>query len=177
MAKGGTRLGAGRPRKSARAHWLSGDAGERRLALVEAPADAGHAVAPSPGAPLLAPELLSASEAVYWRRWEPLARAQGLLTAETAPGFGLLCQVAAQCQTMRAAIEAEGYTYERVTVDGSGQEHREIRSHPLLTHYRGLVLRVEQEQARYGLQATGKIAPKPQVDTERDQLSRLLAVR
>jgi hypothetical protein len=79
---------------------------------------------------------------------------------------------------MWGEIAARGMLFETVTVDGSGQEHREYKAHPLLSHWRALMQRTEQLQARYGLAADGKVeSDVAAVDDERAQLSQLLSVR
>lgn len=175
---GGSRVGAGRKRDSARAHRLRGDAGKRRLALVEAPADAGHGPR-APAAPVGPPAMLTEPEAAYWRLWEPLARELGTLSARTMPGFVLLCQVACRAARAWAEVERDGLTYVTQVANPDGTSRDVLKSHPALSHYRGLAQRQEQLFARYGLAAMGKpteARPDHKPDAERDELRRLLAI-
>ena len=55
-----------------------------------------------------------------------------------------------------------------MTVDGSGQEHREERRHTLWTTLQAFVLRREQAYRAFGLLAAGKPAPKPAAQDEDD---------
>lgn len=160
MPRGGRRVGAGRKPKGARAHWLTGDAGKRNLSLVEAPADAGQTRTAAVVTPLGPPGVLSEAERAYWVLWEPLARENGTLTPATCPGFVLLCQTAVDFTAARARMHTD-------------PDDAKVRS-----HYRGLLLRVEQELARYGLASMGppKATVKPKADDDRDTLRRLLAV-
>ena len=173
---GGSRVNSGPAGKSSKLRWLSGNAGHRTRTEL----DGREVTAPSvtgecPEPPAEMPE----EQQRYWRQWAPLSHARGMLDSERTPGFELLCRSQAQADMLWAEIGKEGFTFEKVTVDGSGQEHREPKAHPLLSHYRGLEHRVEQLMARYGLGADGKIRQeaKPQQDDEREALAKLLAVK
>src|SRR5690349_2765992 len=140
MPRGGKRVGAGRPRKSAKAQWLAGNPGKRPLALVTsssepAPAAEGPESASPPGWQM-APKVLRAGERRWWELWAPIAIGLGTLTEGTVAGFIELCQVAHQKTVMLKQIERDGRTFLKVTVDGSGQEHEEVKAHPLMTHWR-----------------------------------------
>lgn len=199
---GGRRVGAGRKPKTAREHWLTGDAGKRGLALVERPGDAGAPKAVRrrasrttepvvPAVPAIGRdgevlgEMLP-GERVFWERLAPLARANGTLTDDTVPGFVLLCQTAFDAQQCRAEIYARGIVSTRTAMKETGNDDEamevvtvELRAHPLWPSYRGLKARLEQLEARYGLASAGK-APasgKPDEDDERNQLRKLMAIR
>jgi hypothetical protein len=199
---GGRRRGAGRKPKSAREHWLSGDAGKRGLALVERPADAGakpgrrskgkrRAGAENDEKPPVAaigaagevPPILTPEERAWWELWAPLAVENGTLTRITAPGFVILCQTAADMAEIRADIRERGILTERKEVLGEGYdavlETIDVKAHPLWPSYRGLKARLEQLVARYNLAPIGKAieAEKADDDDERDALRRLLAVK
>lgn len=134
--RGGARTGSGR-KPAARVVALPG--------TVVEPADLGDA------------------ERTYWRLWAPLARDAGTLTAQTVPAFRLLCESQAVLQRYRATVAQDGDTYVKVTIDGAGQEHRELKAHPLIAKAHGLAYRVEQLFARFGLAPTGRpvqAAPK-----------------
>lgn len=126
-----------------------------------------------------APAVLTAAERPFWDWYSPQALAKGTLTTETAPGFVLLCQVAARRARLWAQVDADGDKYEAVVVDGAGQERVSLKAHPLLTHARGLDMRLEQHLARFGITSGGKAVEdkKPKKDDERAELRRLLAVR
>lgn len=195
---GGRRIGAGRKPKTARQHWLTGDAGKRGLALVERPADAGapkgqrrgkraERTPPSPviGAAGEVPAELTDVERVLWERWAPRAKAAGTLTEDTTPGFVVLCQTAADAQVCRAEIYSRGIVNVRTAMQETGNDDEamevvtvELRAHPLWPQYRGLKTRLEMLMARYGIASMGKApsAEKPDEDDERDQLRKLLAV-
>ncbi len=174
--KGGKRIGAGRKPKSKKERWLSGNAGKVNLSLVTSglPKDV-PAAEPLPEVP--AP-VLTPSEADLWAQWAPRARARGTLVPETEPGFAQLCEVASKAAKLWSWIDTVGLMFETVTVDGSGQEHRELRKHPLLTEWRGLEARKEMMLARYGLTGDGKVPASAEAgDVEELQLARILAVK
>lgn len=179
MPRGGKRLGAGRKPLTRRERWLGGNASKVPLALVTSSPERVSAAAETMDGEVPEPPLvLTEDEAAYWRLWAPLARARGLLSEETKPGLVLLCQQARRAAEMWSDIASRGMVHEKVTMDGAGQEHHEFKAHPLLTHWRGLMHRIEQLQARYGIAADGKIAGEAaQIDEEREQLAQLLAVK
>jgi len=133
---------------------------------------------PVPSGPVDEPDDLTAGELKYWRKWSPLALANGMLTPSTSAGFVLLCQQAERAEVMWATIQSRGLEQLKVTIDGAGQEQAEYKANSLLTHWRALMLRCEQLQARYGLAADGKgPARESERDTEATELARLLAVK
>jgi hypothetical protein len=180
--------GAGRKPKTAREHWLSGDASRAKLALVQAPADAGKRVRPS-AAELAAsipvigpagevPAYLSEPEQAYWNLWAPLAIENGTLTDSTRPGFVLLCRTAVDVAEVRGEIRERGILFEKVDNVG-GEEVRELKRHPLWPDYRSLRQQLDAHLARFGLTGMGRPASsaKPEKDNERERLRQLLAVR
>jgi hypothetical protein len=175
--------GAGRKRKSARAHWLSGDAGKRGLALVRPPEDAGQREGesvpmPTIGAAGEVPIMLNEMERACWNLWAPIAVANGTLTTETRPGFVMLCQVSADVAQVRSDIQIRGILFESVDNVG-GEETRELRKHPLWPEYRGLRQQQRDLFARYRLIAIGRPldGQSKRADPEQDELARLLAIR
>jgi hypothetical protein len=194
---GGRRVGAGRPRKSARQHWLTGDAGKRGLSLVERPADAGAkpgrrrrqkartaaaaADRPAIGAAGVVPAILTKSEREFWEEWAPHGVKIGTLTDETRPGFVLLCQTAARVKLIWSDIEERGILTEKKEVLGEGDyavlETVDVKAHPLWPSLRGLMARQEMLLARYGLAAIGKAPESGEgADDDDDELRRLLNV-
>lgn len=186
MPRGGKRVGAGRKPKTRTERWLGGDASHHGLSLVPKSAEAAGVSEPEaePAKAEVvpigdAPAVLTVAERPFWDWYSPQASAKGTLTTETAPGFVLLCQVAARRARLWAQIDTDGDKYEAVVVDGAGQERVSLKAHPLLTHARGLDMRLEQHLARFGITSGGKSEgdKKPKKDDEREQLRKLLAVR
>lgn len=177
MPRGGKRQGAGRKPLKRSERWLGGNAGKRNLSLVSASPESPR----SEGSPVVAvpasPAVLTEDESAYWALWAPMATNRGLLNEDTKPGFVLLCQQARRAALLWSDIESMGRVLETVTVDGSGQEHRSYKAHPLMGHWRALMARVEQLQARYGIAADGKISePAATEDDERAELAQLLSI-
>jgi len=145
MPKGGKRPGAGRPIKfgvvprdpAADASVMKG------LVVLEPPAD------------------IEADDASVWRDLAPIATALGTLSASTVPGFRHLCQVTARSTAIAARIDAEGWTFLKVTIDGSGQEHTEPRKHPLWSVLQNLYLRREYGLRSFKLLPDGKPVTAP----------------
>lgn len=149
MARGGLRVGAGRPRKSDDAKWLGGDAGKR-------------GVTKKPEAPpvevrlIPAPADLSADQAEVWNELAPHACAARTLIDGTVHAFRDLCEAIVLKRQMATAIGEDGLTYLKVTIDGSGQEHTERKANPLLTQHRGMMQRIEAALMRFRLSPMGK---------------------
>lgn len=149
MARGGARTGAGRPRQSDDSRWLGGDAGGR----------GGHAE-PPPKRPevrlIPAPADLPAEQAEVWNELAPHACAARTLIDGTVHAFRDLCEAIVLKRKMAAAIQANGLTYLKVTIDGSGQEHTEQKANPLLAQHRGMMQRIEAALLRFRLSPMGK---------------------
>lgn len=90
--RGGRRAGAGRPRKSALEHFVTGDAGKRGRVLTLPGAEI-----PAPPGPVAvdefdAPNDLSTEERNVWLRLAPFAFKNGTLTKASSYAFVLLCK-------------------------------------------------------------------------------------
>lgn len=178
MPRGGKRLGSGRKPHTRSERWLGGNAGKRPLALVTARPEVGQSGGGAPAQVPESPSVLTDEEATYWALWAPMAVGRGMLHEETKPGFVLLCQQARRAALLWSDIDARGLVYEKIVADSLGNENRELKAHPLLGHWRALMARVEQLQARYGIAADGKVsAETPDWDTEETQLAKLLSVK
>lgn len=148
MPRGGARIGAGRKPK-------------RQVAEV-APfqpvvVDGGRVEEINPNRP---PDDLITQAHDFWLRYAAQAVEARTLTPRTVASFRLLCELDAEMRATKATIEKDGRTYVKVTVDGAGQEHEELKAHPLTGAYRQLAQRVEMLMARFGLAPFGKpLAP------------------
>jgi hypothetical protein len=105
---------------------------------------------------LAAPESLPVAHQDVWRLYAPPAIEAGTLTPRTAGAFALLCKLIVMEQAVVAQIEADGWTFVKITIDGAGQEHQELKSHPLCSHHRGLVQRLETQMKNFGVMPFGK---------------------
>jgi hypothetical protein len=92
----------------------------------------------------------------FWKLYAPLAIEAGTLTPQTAGSFRLLCELDAEKTATKATIDKDGRTYIKVSVDGAGVEHDELKAHPLTGSYRQLAQRVEALMARFLLAPFGK---------------------
>lgn len=121
---GGARVGTGPKPRDIRAAWLGGHAGKR-----------SHRAAPEQPerAPVARPEGLAADIEAVWDDLAPHAIQAGTLVPGTVPAFLRLCQAILKHAQMEQKIAQDGLTYLKVTIDGSGQEHTEIKAHPLIS--------------------------------------------
>lgn len=174
MPRGGRRQGAGRKPKSAKHHFLTGNAGKRNFELVPKTRDELPPADPAePELVMPADQLALDGEQAYWERYAPAAQAAGTLTPQTRGGFVLLCQIAARADRMWEDIEREGFTWSDEGV---------IKAHPLLPSYRGLVQRQESLLQRYLLAAMAKpdtaaASAKPKEDDDSAALRQLMAIK
>jgi hypothetical protein len=102
------------------------------------------------------PSDLPAEQAAVWGELAPLALTQRTLLAATVQAFRDLCEAIVLKRSMLERIEADGLTYLKVTVDGAGTEHSELKAHPLISQHRGMMQRVEAGLARFRLAPIGK---------------------
>jgi len=140
MPRGGARVGAGRKPRASR----------RNVVTFEGRKSSDD------GALLVPPAFLSDEERSLWGAWAPLAVELKTLTSHHVPAFALLCRLQAEMNATERTIAADGRTQVRVTIDGAGQEHQELKAHPLKTDYRQLAQRVESLLARFCLAPFGK---------------------
>ncbi len=143
MPRGGARVGAGRKPAAVRQNvvpfTVTAKAGQSEL--------------------LRAPGYLTERERGLWDAWAPLALERGTLSDHHVPAFALLCRLQAEMLETGETIARDGRTQLRVTIDGAGQEHQELKAHPLKPDYRQLAQRVESLLARFCLAPFGKVTP------------------
>jgi phage terminase small subunit len=148
MPRGGARVGSGpKPKR-----------------FTPAVIDGGRSEAMSPRPPSDLPE----DQRAFWRTYAPAAIEAHTLTPQTVGAFWLLCELDAEKRAQKATIDRDGRTYEKAWTDSSGQEHVELKAHPLTTSYRQLAQRVESLMGRFGLAPFGK----PVQSTRREQQSK-----
>jgi phage terminase small subunit len=128
------------------------------------PAEARSAEAS--GVSAIPPEDLPPEQRDFWHRYARLAIEARTLTPRTVAAFRLLCELDAEQRATKKTIEHDGRTFVKVTIDGAGQEHQELKAHPLTSAYRQLAQRVEALMARFSLAPFGKpvegaVAKKP----------------
>lgn len=102
------------------------------------------------------PDDLPEGQAAFWRTYAPSAIRAQTLTAQTLGAFRLLCELDEEKRETKATIDKDGRTYIKAWTDSSGQEHQELKAHPLTGSYRQLAQRVEALFARFGLAPFGK---------------------
>lgn len=179
MPRGGKRLGSGRKPLTRQERWLGGNASKRPLAVVRASMGetaAFRKMSADDADELRAPEFLTDGEKAYWSMCAPLALRRGMLTVDTRLGLAELCKVAMRASAMWAEIEARGFVHEITIQDSSGQERHELKKHPLIPEWRGLVKQTELLMSRFGLTGDGKIVvAEEKPDDERAKLARILA--
>src|SRR5712671_5989268 len=128
---GGLRVNAGRPRKDKTLGWLGGHSGKRGKAPAKPTAVPVLPVVPMPELP--------AEQQAVWSELAPHAREARTLIPSTAGAFRDLCEAIVLKRALLARIEQDGLTYLKVSVDGAGVEHTEIKAHPLLAQHRGMM--------------------------------------
>lgn len=92
----------------------------------------------------------------FWHSYAGLAIEKRTLTDHTVAAFRLLCELDAEKRATKTTMDRDGRTFIKVTVDGTGQEHQELKAHPLTSAYGRLAKAVETLMARFGLAPFGK---------------------
>lgn len=144
MPRGGARVGSGRKPKYPRA-----------VATTDVEPQIGSA---DVAVPLIPPTDLSVAQRDFWQRYAARAIEKRTLTIHTVEAFRELCEVAAEKQKVLQTIEEDGRTFIKVTVDGSGQEHQELKAHPLKGDYARLAKLVQNMMEKFMLAPFGKPA-------------------
>lgn len=149
---GGQRSGAGRR------------AANTVLAVVRGTGSRG-VMRPVISSPDVAMPALEPAVAAVWAELAPLATKAGTLVTTTVPAFVRLCQMVVNHAKFQAQIDKDGLTYLKVTIDGSGQEHTEVKAHPLLTRAQTLDNAVRATMKDFAINPFGKplaeAFPKP----------------
>jgi len=154
MGRGGARIGSGRKPKPT-----------REFNVID-----GGASFDSAGLDL-PPDDLTAEEQRFWRQYAPLALERRTLVPATVPGFRLLCRTEATLTRMAADLLRDGDTVMKVTIDGSGQEHQEVKNHPKATRHDRLIKVLDGLLKSFCLTPFGKpltVAP-PKTKAEQDK--------
>jgi hypothetical protein len=156
---GGARVGAGRRRQTQQEQWIAG-------AVSRSPEQAGRkpTAALAPPEPVSRPLDLNDAEVDVWEDLAPQALANLTLTPATRFAFRDLVEAIVMRRAMRAAIGEE-----LTVADDKGNE----KAHPLITHHRGMMQRVEAGLARFRLAPFGKEI-LPQGDAPADPFADLL---
>ncbi len=141
MPKGGSRTGSGRK--------------PRTVQFVPEVLDGGRAG----DVPTRPPDDVPEPQRAFWATYAESAIALGTLTPQTVGAFRLLCELEAEKSATLATIDKDGRTYIKCVVDGAGNEHQELKAHPLTGAYRQLAQRVEALMGRFMLAPFGKPAP------------------
>jgi hypothetical protein len=136
------RVGSGRKPKARSGNVVAFDGG--------AVASSGEMVSAVP------PQDLPEAQRDFWKRYAARAIEARTLTPRTIPAFRLLCELENEKRETKETIERDGRTYLKCFVDSSGQEHQELKAHPLTGSYRQLAQRVEALLARFSLAPFGK---------------------
>jgi hypothetical protein len=157
---GGSRIASGRKGKDAASRWLSGTA-RKAPPAGDGPDSGASSASAAPFAILEPPAELEPAVAAVWSALAPHAAHARTLTHGTATAFRDLCEAIVLRRTMLRQIAADGLTIGRRLVDDAGVEYLERRAHPLLTHQRNMLQRIEAGMVRYGLLPIGKPLADP----------------
>jgi hypothetical protein len=169
MPRGGARVGSGRKPKAANKPVVP--AVPTNLVAIDG-GRAGELSATPPAD-------LPTEQHDFWKSYAALAIEAGTLTPQTAGSFRLLCELDAEKTATKATLDKDGRTYIKVSVDGAGVEHDELKAHPLTGSYRQLAQRVEALMARFLLAPFGKpvTSGKPKAQPGASAWARIASVK
>jgi len=147
---GGLRSGAGRKPATARILALHGgrDRGVKRPQAVEA-------------AVVAVPDGLPEDVSAVWLDLAPHATTAGTLIPSMVPAFLRLCRAVVKHARWEAQIATDGDTYLKVTIDGAGTEHTEVKAHPLIGKSQTLDNQIRGWFKDFGINPFGKPLTAP----------------
>jgi hypothetical protein len=102
------------------------------------------------------PAALSAKEAAQWDGLASHAIEHGTLVPSTVAAFVLLCKLSVMADEMYSTLLEDGFTYIKVTVDGAGKQHDELKAHPLVSQHRNTIQRIESLMVKFKVAPMGK---------------------
>lgn len=140
---GGTRAGSGEKPSEAR---VLGLIGGRR----------GEGVELAPPVEIPCPDWLGAEAKAVWAELAEHAIKARTLVPSTVVAFTRLCKAVVRHAEMEAQIAKDGLTYLKVTVDGSGQQHDELKAHPLISRAGSLESSIKAWMKDFALHPFGK---------------------
>ena len=153
----------GRPPKPSAIKRLEGNPGRRALNDAEPQPDV--ALPPKPAT-------LSPVAAAEWDVTGPLLVSLGVLTVADGQAFQAYCELRADWEAIGARLKDDpDPVYEKITIDGSGQEHRELKPNPLYAMRDRVAGRLLMYFARFGMTPSDRskiIAPKPVAKQRKD---------
>jgi len=112
--------------------------------------------------PTMPPDLDKEAQEV-WNTLGPKLLRIGLLTETDGDSFSILCQIRGRLQQIHALMhQPEGpvLIQTKVTIDGSGQEHTELKSSPYVKEERLYYSLFRQYAAEFGLTPRGRVGLK-----------------
>lgn len=165
MPKGGARIGAGR--KPRQAEEMASTSAPFQPVVVRGAKSGSDVV------PMQPPDGLTGEALGFWERTASFAQGARTLAPQTLEMFQVLCRLYAEMVATQDTIERDGRTFLKVTVDGAGQEHQELKSHPLMGHYRQLAKQIEVLMARFSLAPLGKPVAGTKAPRAKDWLDEL----
>jgi Phage terminase, small subunit len=143
VARGGARTGAGRKPKR---QPLADDS---NLVVF----DGGKAGDVSKTPPVDLPE----DQRPFWQQYAPLAMERRTLTPHTVPAFRQLCELEAMKAKITRQLNEDGLTSGKVTTDvTSGEQHLEIKPHPLLRAFSSITKDIKGLLKDFALCSFGK---------------------
>jgi len=114
-----------------------------------------------PQEPVNTPEALSDAQKAVWNDLAPHATKAGTLTPATATSFQRLCAAIVKHARWEAQIGTDGDTYLKVTIDGAGQEHTEVKAHPLIAKSQALDKDIRGWMKEFIISPVGKPIVQP----------------
>jgi len=137
------------------------------------PDDQGLMLDPLPEVAI--PDDVTPDERRVWQGLAPHARVARTLSPATSYRFWLLCRAIVMEQRFETRIFEDGLTYIAVTLDGSGQERRLLKGHPLCGAHRSMMQRVEAGLVAFRLGPTGRPLASQPTEKPGDALQQLQA--
>jgi hypothetical protein len=133
---------------------------------------------PTPIAEIACPEGLSPDVAAIWAELAEHALKARTLVPSTVTAFTRLCKAVVRHAEMERQIAADGYTYLKISIDGAGTEHQEVKAHPLITRASSLDNTIRAWLKDFAIHPFGKpLVSQEAVQDDFDEFDRPQLVR
>lgn len=107
------------------------------------------------------PSGCSPEVAAIWADLAEHALKARTLVASTQTAFRRMCEAIARHAVMQQTIDADGLTYLKVTIDGAGSEHTEVKAHPLISRAASLENAIRSWMKDFAIHPFGKPVIEP----------------
>jgi len=120
------------------------------------------------------PSHLDSKARRYWKKYGLILFDLGLLTEMDGPAFGEVCQIYSDISKLTKELRAEGRIFIKVSVDGAGIEHQEVKSNPKVTQLDNLRKEFRYSWGQFGGNPSDRTRLGVKVRTQKPEMEELI---